>query len=159
MLLGAEVLYFRGISQLDDLSELCLQGTRLLLLEMPFRKWTANEVDEVCRITQTTGLVIMLAHIERYLAWQSKGVWKQLQEHGVIMQVNVSFFAQSSFSLRALRMLRSDKIQVLGTDTHNLHSRPPYMDRARDTILKYLGKNMWNKLERQSYGYLEANRK
>ena len=34
--LGAEVAYYEGISRLDNLSSLCIEGTNLLLLEMPF---------------------------------------------------------------------------------------------------------------------------
>ena len=34
--LGAEVLYFPGISHMAALPQLCLEGTKLLLLEMPF---------------------------------------------------------------------------------------------------------------------------
>ena len=36
ILLGAEVLYFPGISRMEALPSLCLEGTNLLLLEMPF---------------------------------------------------------------------------------------------------------------------------
>ena len=40
--LGAEVLFFDGISRYDGLHDLCLEGTDLLLLEMPFRTWTSH---------------------------------------------------------------------------------------------------------------------
>jgi protein-tyrosine phosphatase len=36
MLLGAEVSYYPGISRLEGLSRLCIEGTDILLLEMPF---------------------------------------------------------------------------------------------------------------------------
>lgn len=36
VLLGAEVRYYRGISRLEELHRLCLSGTHVLLLEMPF---------------------------------------------------------------------------------------------------------------------------
>ena len=38
ILLGAEVLYFPGIAHMEELPELCLEGTNLLLLEMPFER-------------------------------------------------------------------------------------------------------------------------
>ena len=36
VLLGAEVRYFQGISHVDRLHDLCLEGQDVLLLEMPF---------------------------------------------------------------------------------------------------------------------------
>ncbi len=40
---GAEVLYFTGIERAEQLPQLCLEGTNLLLLEMPFGPWN-NEM-------------------------------------------------------------------------------------------------------------------
>ena len=47
LLLGAEVCYYPGISRLDGLEKLCIEGTRLLLLEMPFEHWTEHTIREV----------------------------------------------------------------------------------------------------------------
>ena len=38
--LGAEVYFFRGISQSDVMEDLIIQGTRCLLVEMPESPWT-----------------------------------------------------------------------------------------------------------------------
>ena len=40
LIVGAEIAYFPGISHMDALRELRLEGTDLLLLEMPFAKWS-----------------------------------------------------------------------------------------------------------------------
>ena len=38
IILGAEVRYYDGISHLQDLKKLRIEGTKLLLIEMPFDK-------------------------------------------------------------------------------------------------------------------------
>ena len=43
---GAETAFFSGISECDRLNDLCLEGTRTLMLEMPFREWTGMEHGE-----------------------------------------------------------------------------------------------------------------
>ena len=47
VLLAAEVAYFSGISDCIELDRLCIEGTKTLLLEMPFLQWTQSQIDEV----------------------------------------------------------------------------------------------------------------
>ena len=42
--LGAEVRYYPGIEKMSDLKKLRIEGTKLLLLEMPMSKWTEYTV-------------------------------------------------------------------------------------------------------------------
>ena len=44
IVLGAEVRYYEGISHLQNLESLCIGDSKLLLLEMPFYKWTEYTV-------------------------------------------------------------------------------------------------------------------
>jgi protein-tyrosine phosphatase len=37
---GAEVYYFRGMGRAEHTPGLCVEGTDILLLEMPFEQWT-----------------------------------------------------------------------------------------------------------------------
>ena len=45
--LGAEVAYFSGISKADRLDDLTVEGTNLILLELPFVAWTDTVIHEV----------------------------------------------------------------------------------------------------------------
>ena len=47
ILAGAEVAYFSGMSTANGLDRLTVSGTSLLLLEMPFRPWTGDDIREV----------------------------------------------------------------------------------------------------------------
>lgn len=155
LLLGAEVLYSPGISHLERLSELCLEGTNILLLEMPFSRWNEHEIREVCEMAASGEVTVLLAHIERYLAFQSRKVWERLLECGVMMQSNAEFFLTPVLRRCAIRMLRQDRICVLGTDTHNLSTRAPRMDAAMAYMEKRMGTGYCESLERRAYDFLK----
>lgn len=153
--LGAEVLYYRGISHLEGLTRLCLEGTNLLLLEMPFSHWGEYEVREVCELAGSGELTLLLAHVERYLAFQSNQVWERLLQSGVFFQCNAEFFLAPMLRRKAIQMLRRDWIYVLGTDTHNLTTRAPHMDSALHYIGKELGEDYRSFFEHRSDDFLE----
>ena len=153
ILLGAEVLYYPGVSKMEALPELCLEGTDVLLLEMPFTEWQEYWIREVCDLALTRKFTIVLAHIERYYNQQPRKVWDKLLELGVLMQVNADFFLQpdSIFRFRngskALKLLKDGRIHLLGTDAHNLSSRPPIIAEAREVIQKELGKKALQRID------------
>ena len=66
LLLGAEVAYFPGIGRCDDLSHLCIVGTRMILIEMPFRPWSQTMLEDLYAVQTNLELIPVLAHIERY---------------------------------------------------------------------------------------------
>ena len=80
VLLGAEVRYFQGISHVDRLHDLCLEGQDVLLLEMPFSPWPSRTLAELTDLAQRGDLTVVLAHMERYLAQQPRTLWPR--EHG-----------------------------------------------------------------------------
>ena len=144
--LGAEVRYYEGISQMADLRSLCIQGTRLLLLEMPFAKWTEYVISEVVHLASSGKVTVVLAHIERYMAQQSAEVWNRLAENGVVMQASCECFTRFFVRGKAARLLKNRFIQVLGTDCHNLEKRPPNMGKALEYIEKKLGQTQLERL-------------
>ena len=147
ILLGAEVLYFRGISRMESLRSLCVEGTNLLLLEMPFGSWSDYMVREVTDLAHTGTVTIMLAHIERYLTRQNAYVWDQFLADGIVMQSNADFFLPFLSRRKALRMLEDGRIHVLGSDCHNMKSRPPRMAEASWMIRDHLGKQALRAME------------
>ena len=153
ILLGAEVLYFPGISRLESLGDLCLEGTDVLLLEMPFSEWQEYWVREVCDLALSGEFTILMAHIERYYARQPRRVWDQLLELDVLMQANADYFLQqdSIFRFRnrntALKLMKEGRIHLLGPDTHNLTSRPPRMAEAREVIREGLGQRALDQID------------
>ncbi len=127
--LGAEVYYFEGISRCESLDALKIEDTELLLLEMPFSRWTQRMLQEV-RTIQMSRAAVLLAHIERYLYWQDRETWDTLADWGVLNQCNAAFFLRWQTKREALRMLREGRVHFLASDSHNMHSRPPRLEAA-----------------------------
>lgn len=70
-----------------------IEGTRLLLLEMPFTTWNERMLGEIRVLQQNLGCTILIAHIERYLRFQrGQWFWPMLEEMGAFIQSNSSFF-------------------------------------------------------------------
>lgn len=147
VILGAEVFFFEGMSQTELLPQLKIQGTELLLVEMPFAPWSENWVRELLSIHQRDNFTVLLAHIERYTSFVSKRVLEQLLSRGVLFQANAEFFLHWKTRRRALNLLRKEKIHFLGTDCHNMTSRPPNLEPAQALIKKRLGEEAIARLE------------
>ena len=137
--LGAEVAYYGGISKLEGLERLAICGTRVLLLELPFTRWTDYMIQEVLALTRTRGLVVVLAHVERYLSFGNDRALAALCREGVLAQANAFAFGGVLRARPALRLLRTGCIQLLGSDAHNMTSRPPRLLPAYRRIERALG--------------------
>ena len=139
ILLGAEIKYYPGLRQHPDLHNLCIEGTNILLIEMPFGKWSEFVIGELLKFARSSDLVIVLAHIERYLAFQDAKVLRRLYESGIMMQANATFFTRFTTKRKALTLLRDGGIHFLGSDCHNVMARPPLIGQAVQCIEKKLG--------------------
>ena len=157
ILLGAEVRYYPGIGRMEELGRLRIEGSKVLLLEMPMSKWTQYSVRELIELAGTRDVQLVMAHIERYMALQSASVWEQLLESGVLMQVNTEFFTQFGSKHKAIRYLESGRVQLLGSDCHNTKSRPPLFNKAEKLILKKLGEDFISQLNEFGYSVLAKN--
>ena len=139
ILLGAEIRFYEGISRLSDLKALCIQNTNLLLLEMQMDKWTEYTLRELIEISNNRGITLVLAHVERYMKFQQKGVVERLLANGVLMQINADFVCNIFTRSKAIKMLKKQKVHLLGSDCHNMSDRPPKIGEALRIIGKKLG--------------------
>lgn len=152
---GAEVKYYSGIARMKGLERLCIGSSRLLLLEMPMTKWTEYTVKELIELTCSKRLKVVLAHTERYLSLQSEDVIEKLLENGICIQTNASFFLKLFTKGRALRMIDDEMIQFIGSDCHNMTTRPPNADKAYELIEKKLGRRFVERMIAFGYDMLE----
>ena len=115
VLLGAEVLAFEGIDRLPRMEELRLQGTNILLLEMPFNHWSEELLDSVEALSEDDRFRIVLAHVDRY---DRKEVEKLFRLDHVRAQVNVDKL-KKIFGTGYLRSwAREGLIVAVGSDIH-----------------------------------------
>lgn len=139
ILLGAEVRYYQGISHLENLRDLRIDNSDLLLLEMPFCRWTEYTVKELSEINNLGSVTVVLAHIERYFEFRNDKYLDELMHHGILMQVNASFFLEFLTRRKALKMLKNNTVQLIGSDCHGTDRRPPRIDEAVARISKKFG--------------------
>ena len=156
LLVGAEVRYFDGISRVEKIAHLTLDHTRILLLEMPFTSWSRRMVEEVVELQRSRGLQVLLAHVERYMKDQDSQVWETFRQNGVWMQCNANFFLRWQTKRKAQALFKKGEIHMLGSDTHNMTTRPPNMALAREALIKAAGERAWRNFERNSYTLLKA---
>ncbi len=138
ILLGAEVRFFDGIGASRELPQLCLQGTNLLLLEMPFTRWSDRMLGEVAELPHR-GIQPVAAHIERYLDLNPKKTIERFMSMDILIQCNAEFFLSRRTARKALRMLKEERIHFLGSDAHNMSSRAPDLGPALELIERKLG--------------------
>lgn len=141
--MGAEVYFFRGISELDQLSDLTIDKNRYILLEMPVLSWTDSMFREIEQIHTRQGITPVIAHIDRYIGpFRTRGIPQRLSRMPVLVQANGSFFLERSTRAMALRMLRQGQIHLLGSDCHNLTDRSPNLGPAHQLIEARLGSDV-----------------
>ena len=124
--LGAEVYYFGGIGKAEMVPELCVTGTDILLLEMPFGQWTKAVYEDVEQLVKKRKLTVILAHVERYFQFQ--------KDSSVMEQV-------------CLSLLSEDRDILLGTDAHNMVSRKPNMEAGRAVVREALGAERLDRID------------
>lgn len=137
--LGAEVRYFEGIARYDGLERFCIEGSNLLLLEMPQGTWTRRMIATVVELNESRNISVLMAHIERYHRDQPKDIWKHLLRCGIKMQVSADYVIDRKTRRTALNMLRDGSIHFLGSDCHNMTDRKPNMADAINIIQRKIG--------------------
>ncbi len=139
---GAEVYYYPGISNSEELSQLTLGKSRYILIEMPFTAWTSRMYKDLEEIRAKQGLTPIVAHVDRYLGvFRTHGIPDALENLPVLVQANASFFTGRFTAKTALRMLSREQIHLLGSDCHNLKDRKPNLAGAVELIEKKLGES------------------
>ncbi len=114
---GAEVLLCENIDQLDGLSELCIRGTNVLLLELPTDRISDGHFKTVEAVLQG-GYTVVLAHIDRYMKEHSQYIYSLL-DMGALAQINP--YALSAFGPKKdinSILTQSESIVAIGSDLH-----------------------------------------
>ena len=154
ILLGAEVQYYPGISRMEGIENLCIEGTKVLLLELPFERWTEMTVKEVIELSSIRNLTVVIAHIDRYIKFQKRDYINALLDNGVFFQSNPDFFTGFFTRNRAFSMLKNNEIHFLGSDCHNLTTRKPELQKATEKIRLKFGNKLLKLLTDNSKKFL-----
>ena len=135
ILLGAEVLYFPGISGAEEVKGLRLERFPFLLVEPPMMPWTDDMLDEVEDCGKTLQCVPVIAHIDRYMRiLHDQTLFERVSGRKLLIQVNASFFLHRDTQEFAVECLRRDRFHFIGSDCHNLGDRRPNIGMAAGVI-------------------------
>ena len=151
MVLGYEVYYFKGISQANFINLFTIGNSSYILLELPTRPLTNADVEDIYRIRANQGLTPILAHVERYLAFEHFDFLQDMIRQGELLaQVNADSLLRWSTRKKALEFLKSGSAQFVGSDAHNIEQRAPHLGEAIAMIEKKAGKELVQRIDRDS---------
>lgn len=129
---GAEVLYFPGISDAEGMEALMIGSSKGILIEPPMSVWTEEMLDDIAELGKNLDCTPVIAHVDRYMGlMQDETLIDRVRQRDIAVQVNAAYFLNPKTQRTAFRNLKTGKIQFIGSDCHNLDSRPPNMGFAR----------------------------
>ncbi len=149
--LGAEVMECGvPLATIKDIESLCIEGTRLMLIETEIKEWSQSFYRDMVRLISERGIVPVLAHIERvYFIGKNREMIHSLHQEGALLQMNAELFLRRLTRRKALALFKNEAVDFLGSDCHNMGKRPPNAGNARAIIAKYLGQEVITNLEKQ----------
>ena len=148
MIPGAEVYYFSGMRNVDELKELCIGQSRCILVEPPMTECTDRILDEIAGMGANLNLIPVIAHTDRYMRpYKDWDLPERILERNMVLSFNAEAF--SSFRMRhEIRKLMKEVVPFLmGSDCHNMTDRKPDMDTAKKQIIKRYGEENLQKLK------------
>ena len=148
ILAGSEVYYFPGMGRAEMLSQMCIEGTSLLLVEMPFAQWTKDMLKELHNIIEKQKLTIILAHVERYYEFQrKKEIWNQILELPLYIQVNAGALQSRKKKSCIFKLIKNGLSVIIGSDCHNTTSRPPNLEQGCEILSKKFGDSVIQRID------------
>lgn len=138
--LGAEVFFSPSLAKVN-VQDLCLEGTGILLIELPMSECRPVFMNEMLDWLLAEGIVPLIAHIERYpYVMNDPSLIRDWIDMGAFTQVNAASLLRRGRSREAiLGLIRNRLVHTVASDTHSVGRRPPQMAEAIGVIRKRLG--------------------
>jgi len=154
--LGAEVLYFPGISQAEDIASLRIGDSSCILIEPPMVKWSDAMLDDIMCMGENFGLQPVIAHVDRFMKYlRDETLITRVWERNMLVQVNADYFLNPATAKTAMRNLRLGYIHLIGSDCHNLDTRAPNLEDARRAALGWGLEREFEKLSQNAMRLLK----
>lgn len=137
---AAEIYISDYIFNYENLDGLCIANSRYALIEHSFScKFEQSTYDRLLNLKYEYNITPILAHIERYPAlFEDNQLLEEYIEMGCLVQSNISSFSDASRHIRKklIKHLENGRIHLIGSDCHNLDSRPPEYENGVKEIIK-----------------------
>lgn len=138
---ASETMLHPYLFHYPDISELCIENTKFLLIELPcIKKWDEDIYKTIERLISYYDITPIIAHIERYpeVIRKTKTV-RRFIKMGCLIQLNTSSVLDKTSTKKAFQYIKKGYIDLLGSDCHNLDLRPPLFAEALQQITQRLG--------------------
>ena len=134
--LGAEVMFSPKLLEYD-VSPLCLEGTKVLLIELP-TMYKPYYLTETMYSLLGRGYQLLLAHVERYdYLMNDLDLLTEWVENGILVQANSrSFIEKTEYRKQLLKMIKQGMIHVIASDAHNMEHRKPTLLEGHEVVSK-----------------------
>lgn len=146
--LGCEVRYSPNLQ--DVAHWLCLEGTDMILLELPTSHCPAFLDRTLCSF-RADGIIPLIAHVERYpYVLNNPAILYKWIANGACIQVNAGALLGGGPKKQILNMIRWGLVHVISSDTHSLQRRPPNLSKAMHVVERALGKETVRRLRQNA---------
>lgn len=116
ILCGAEILLCDYFENLDGIDRLCIDGTKTLLIELPFSHYKDSYTNSVEKLIDR-GYDVIIAHADRYA---KENIYK-LIDVGAKIQLNVSSLSGLFVKKHIKAWLDLEDAVAIGSDIHMLN--------------------------------------
>ncbi len=148
LIAGSETLLHEYLFHYSDLSSLCIGSSRYILLELQDNnRWDRKTEKYINKIIHYYNLNPIIAHIERYPAMMKGKILKRLKDMGCLFQVNTYAIINKKTKKRVIKYMKAGVIDLLGSDCHNMSTRPPIITSALEIISKEIGSEFMDRLD------------
>ncbi|MBR2489223.1 MAG: hypothetical protein IKB45_02000 [Clostridia bacterium] len=154
--LGCEMLYYEGIGNSESLSELCLNGSDFLLLELYDGCINNTLFEDLKAMKEKLFITPVIAHIERYCdAKNYRKLLKFVKDENIPVQINAASLLIPEYNRTVKKIFKSDIKTVIATDAHSVKERPPKMAEALREVNLKLGREFRTKIMETSHWLFE----
>lgn len=153
LILGSETYLSEPLLSLDSIEDLCIGRSECLLLELPLlKKWTLGVFRQIDYIIAKYNICPVIAHAERYAAVQehTEEIFQRLVDLGCMLQFDTDSVVNKWTRTETLRLMKEGWADFIGSDCHNIVSRPPQFDVFCEIVGKKLGAGYLSKLTTDS---------
>jgi len=150
MILGAEVAWRPELYECGELTSLCIGDTKNILLEFPFISWSSRMFNHLYDQIGQTGIIPVIAHLERYMKLQRREQLAEVFELGVPVQISAGVLMHPLARGNAMKLLKKKQAHILVSDCHNCTGRPPNIGAGMQVVRRKLGERYVQAMEQSA---------
>ncbi len=127
LLKGSEVYLTGNMLNLNDATELCIEGTRNVLVEFPCaRALTREDLNLLVNFTDYYNVRPIIAHAERYYSViKSIKFAEKFLAMGAYIQIDAASFFEKRYKKAARALIKRGFASFIASDCHSDTVRPP----------------------------------